>query len=89
MDEQGVRSFRPFIFILCPSEKEVYFAIGVVTLLKYIRRLFGIADFNFHGLIVSDHTPVFVNVFLIAFPESLPGQCYPHLLRKFLVGKGK
>ena len=89
VDEHGVRSFRPFIFILCPSEKEVYFAIGVVTLLKYIRRLFGLVDFNFLGLIVSDHTPVFVNVFLIAFPKSLPGQCYPHLLRKFLIGKGK
>ena len=89
VNEKGIRSFRPFIYVLCPSESELYFSIGIVTLLKYARQLFGIRDFNFKGLLVSDHAGAFVNVYNCAFPESTVGQCYPHLVRKFLTGKGK
>ena len=35
INQKGVRSFRPFIYLLCPVEAEIYFAIGIVTLLKW------------------------------------------------------
>ena len=88
INKVGVRSFRPFIYVLCPVEAEIYFAIGIVTLLKYVRRLFDIKDFEFDGLLVSDHAGAFVNVYRCALPDSDAGQCYPHLARKFLPGKG-
>ena len=86
INESGTRSFRPLFYAVAPSEKEIYFAIAMVTFLKCVRRLFGLQDFPFNGLIVSDCTGVFVNVFLMAFPSCLLGQCYPHILRKFLIG---
>ena len=87
----SVRSFRPFIYIICPTESELYYSICVVTFLKYVRRLFGLRDLHFKGMLVSDRTNVFVNTWKIAFPTSITAQCFPHLIRKFKCGisKGK
>ena len=74
--------FRPFIYIICPEEAEIFFAIGVCALLKYARRLFGITKVHFKGGVVSDHAASFVNVFKEA-DLGVPMQCYPHLWRKF------
>ena len=84
----GKRSFRPFGVAFAPNETELYFSILLVTLLKYGRRLFGITEFNFKGLQVSDHSAAFVNTFCVAFPEAKPSQCYPHIVRKFEKGEG-
>ena len=84
----GTRSFRPFGVAFVPSESELYFSILLVTLLKYGRRLFGIAEFNFKGLFISDHSPAFVNAFVRAFPQAQASQCYTHIHRKFNNGKG-
>ena len=78
-----VRTFRPFIHIVCPVENELYFSIMVVTLLKYARRLLGLSDFNFHGMLVSDRAEAFVNTWKNAFPHSKPAQCFTHIIRKF------
>ena len=88
VSKKGTRSFRPFIYVICPGESELFFAIGMVTLLKYVRRLFGIDQLSFKGLLVSDHAGAFVNVYRLAFPDSVAAQCYPHLLRKFIPGPG-
>ena len=88
VNKKGQRLFRPFMYVVCPGESELYFAIGMVTLLKYVRLLFGINKLSFKGLIVSDHAGAFVNVFKLAFPDSDEAQCYPHLLRKFIPGPG-
>eukprot|EP00536_Pseudo-nitzschia_multiseries_P004356 jgi/Psemu1/9835/gm1.9835_g len=85
--EDGSRSYRPFLFILCPSEKEIYFTAGLLVLVCFIDGLFGVRDFNFEGGIVTDHTEVFVTPCTVAFPFSVNLQCFPHLHRKFLIGK--
>jgi hypothetical protein len=87
INTSGVKSFRPLFFVLSPGEREEMFEIGVLAFLKYSRLLFGIVNIHFKGGIVSDHTGVYVNSFNLAFPESLPMQCYPHLKRKFLYGE--
>ena len=48
------RTFRPFIHVVYPEEKELHFSMMVVTLLKYARRLLGLRDFNFKGMLVLD-----------------------------------
>ena len=88
VNKKGQMSFRSFMYVVCPGESELYFAIRMVTLLKYVRLLFGINKLSFKGLIVSDHAGAFVNVFKLAFPDSDEAQCYPHLLRKFIPGPG-
>lgn len=85
---KGAPIFRPFMLTLGPEEAEIYFAIGVVSVLKYARRLFGIKDIKFNGLMITDHAPAFVNVLRLAFPTSLCGSCYPHITRKLQKGKG-
>eukprot|EP00536_Pseudo-nitzschia_multiseries_P015016 jgi/Psemu1/40953/gm1.40953_g len=85
--EDGSRSYRPFLFILCPSEKEIYFTAGLLVLVRFIDGLFGVRDFNFEGGIVTDHTEVFVTPCTVAFPFSVNLQCFPHIHRKFLIGK--
>eukprot|EP00536_Pseudo-nitzschia_multiseries_P015201 jgi/Psemu1/41594/gm1.41594_g len=85
--EDGSRSYRPFLFILCPSEKEIYFTAGLLVLVHFIDGLFGVRDFNFKGGIVTDHTEVFVTLCTVAFPFSVNLQCFPHIHRKFLIGK--
>eukprot|EP00536_Pseudo-nitzschia_multiseries_P016215 jgi/Psemu1/45351/gm1.45351_g len=85
--EDGSRSYRPFLFILCPSEKEIYFTAGLLVLVRFIDGLFGVRDFNFEGGIVTDHTKVFVTPCTVAFPFSVNLQCFPHIHRKFLIGK--
>jgi len=86
INEYGTKQFRPFIFILAPGEREEFFIIGLLALLKYSRLVFGIVNVEFMGGIVSDHAAAFVNAFLIAFPKSKPNQCVPHLQRKFMTG---
>ena len=81
--ETNVRTFRPFIHAVCPMENELYFSMMVVTLLKYARRMFGLRDFNFKGMLVSDRAEAFVNTWKNAFPDSKPAQCFTHILRKF------
>eukprot|EP00536_Pseudo-nitzschia_multiseries_P006638 jgi/Psemu1/15783/gm1.15783_g len=85
--EDRSRSYRPFLFILCPSEKEIYFTAGLLVLVRFIDGLFGVRDFNFKGGIVTDHTKVFVTLCTVAFPFSVNLQCFPHIHRKFLIGK--
>eukprot|EP00536_Pseudo-nitzschia_multiseries_P008427 jgi/Psemu1/20403/gm1.20403_g len=85
--EDGSRPYRPFLFILCPSEKEIYFTAGLLVLVRFIDGLFGVRDFNFEGGIVTDHTEVFVTPCTVAFPFSVNLQCFPHIHRKFLIGK--
>eukprot|EP00536_Pseudo-nitzschia_multiseries_P006830 jgi/Psemu1/16227/gm1.16227_g len=86
--EDGSRSYRPFLLILCPSEKEMYFTAGLSVPVHFIDGLFGVSDFNFQGGIVTDHTKVFVTPCMVAFPFSVNLQCFPHIHRKFLIGKG-
>ena len=84
INERGTKQFRPFIFILAPGEREEFFIIGLIALLKYSRLVFGIIKIEFLGGIVSDHAAAFVNAICIAFPKSNPNQCVPHLKRKFI-----
>jgi hypothetical protein len=88
INKKGICSFRPFIYLLFPAEVEIYFAIGIVTLLKHARRLFSIRDIHFKGMLVSNHAGTFVNVYKLAFPISVAAQCYPHILRNFSKGTG-
>jgi len=83
MTDDCRRSFRPFIYIVAPTESSVAFAIGLVTFLKYARRLFNLSNINFNGLFVSDHTGSFVTPASIAFPLTVKASCYPHIIRKF------
>lgn len=87
INDKCQRSFQPFIYILCSGESEFYFAIGIVTLLKYAQNLFDIQDFDFKGLLVSDHAAAFVHAYWRAFPNSIPGQCYPHLVKRSSLAK--
>ena len=59
--KKHVRTFWPFIHTVCPVENELHFSIMVVTLLKHAQQLLGLSDFNFHGMLVSDHAKAFVN----------------------------
>lgn len=86
--KKGTKQFKPFFYILAPGEWQECFAIGVVAFLKYVRLLFGITNIRFAGGCVCDRSHVFVNIFVIAYPDSDLGQCYQHVLRKFLPGKG-
>jgi hypothetical protein len=86
--KKGTKQFKPFFYVLAPGERQECFGIGVVSFLKYVRLLFGITNIRFLGGCVCDRSNVFVNIFQIAFPESSLGQCYQHILRKFLPGKG-
>ena len=86
--KKGTKQFKPFFYILAPGERQECFAIGVVSFLKYVRLLFGITNIRFAGGCVCDRSHVFVNIYKIAFPDSKLGQCYQHILRKFLPGKG-
>ena len=81
------RSFRPFACVVCPSESQVYFCIALVTVLKHARRLFGIKEMEFRGMLVSNHCQAFVNAFRIAFPNTTLAQCFPHIRRKFTLDK--
>jgi hypothetical protein len=88
LNEHGVKSFRPFAFVLSPGERQETFGLCVLAVLKYARRLFGITDINIKAGAVSDCTEVFTNVYGIAFPNSKKEQCSTHILRKFRTGKG-
>eukprot|EP00536_Pseudo-nitzschia_multiseries_P006111 jgi/Psemu1/14480/gm1.14480_g len=85
--EDGSRSYRPFCFIPCPSEKEIYFTAGLLVLVRFINGLFGVRDLNFKGGIVTNHAEVFVTPCTVAFPFSVNLQCFPHIHQKFLIGK--
>eukprot|EP00536_Pseudo-nitzschia_multiseries_P016734 jgi/Psemu1/47514/gm1.47514_g len=67
----GSQSYRPFLVILCQSEKEIYFTAGLLVLVRFIDGLFGVRDFNFKGGIVTDHTKAFVTPYTVAFPFSV------------------
>ena len=86
VDEKGIQSFCLFFYAIAPEEAEKN--ICMVTFLKYAQRLFNKNDFNFKGMAVSDHSLVFVNIFLKAFPKTTPAQCWPHIIQKFKQGTG-
>ena len=86
INKKGKRSLHPFYFNLVPTESELYFSIGLVTFLKYVRCLFGLTDIEFRGLSISDHAHAFSNAFLVAFPKTTLGSCSIHCLRKFWNG---
>jgi len=88
LNTHGVKSFRPFFYILCVRERQECFAIGVLAFLKYCRLLFNITNIDFKGGAVSDHTAVFTNIYKIAFPNTKMVQCHIHLERKLWKGKG-
>ena len=86
MNKDGTRSFRLLFMSWIPREAEVYFAISMITFLRYIRLLFGVCDPNLCA-VCSDHSLPFVNVITIAFPNSTPVQCFTHISRKFRSGR--
>ncbi len=88
LKSDGSKSYRPLVFILGRGERQELFGLGVLCLLKYSRLLFGIVKIQFKGGAICDHTDVFVNIFSIAFPSTPKLQCWVHILRKLLSGKG-
>jgi hypothetical protein len=88
LNKYGVKSFRPFAFVLSPGERQETFGLCILAVLKYARRLFGIIDIKIKGGGVNDCTEVFTNIYDIAFPTTKKEQCSTHILRKFRSGKG-
>ena len=84
----GVKSFRPFFFVLCVGERQEYFVLGCLAFLKYCRLLFNITNMDFKGGAVLDHTSVFTNIYRLAFTNTKMVQCHTHLERKLWKGKG-
>ena len=88
LSTHGVKSFRPFFYVLCVGERQECFALGCLAFLKYCRLLFNITNMDFKGGAVSDHSSVFTNIYKIAFPNTKMVQCHIHLERKLWKGKG-
>ena len=74
----GVKSSRPFFFILCVGERQECFALGCLAFLKYSRLLFNITNMDFKRGAVSDHTSVFTNIYKLSFPNIEIVQCRIH-----------
>ena len=83
INKRGTSSARPLLFALAPGEREEVFALTMLAFLKYVRLLFGISNISFLGGLVSDHSSVFTTPFRLAFSDSLPVQCFAHIIRKF------
>lgn len=64
------------------------FGVGILCLLKYSRLMFGYCMIQFFAGCCSDRTATFTNIFKIAFSESDLIQCFTHILRKIIPGKG-
>ena len=88
LNKKGVKSFRPFFYVMCLGERQESFGLGCLAFLKYCRLLFNITDIDFVGGAASDCTEVFTNIYHIAFPSTKKVQCHVHIERKFWKGKG-
>ena len=70
LNKKGVKSFRPFFYVMCLGERQEAFRLGCLAFLKYCRLLFNITNMEFKGGVVSDCTEVFTNIYDIAFSAS-------------------
>ena len=70
LNKKGVKSFRPFFYVMCLGERQESFGLGCLAFLKYCRLLFNITDIDFVGGAASDCTEVFTNIYHIAFPST-------------------
>lgn len=59
----------------------IYFSLlGVLSLLKYLCRLFEIVNITFKPGSTSNCIEVFTNMNEIAFPSTKKEQCYTHIM---------
>jgi hypothetical protein len=81
----GSRRFHPLVYGFGEGEREIVVIHTFLNLKIALRNLFGIEEVIFKRGIVSDAAPALVNAMTVCFPGSPPLQCYPHIIRKFMV----
>jgi hypothetical protein len=79
------RRFHPLVYGFGEGEREIVVIHTFLNLKIALKKLFGIDDMTFRRGIVSDAAPALVNAMTACFPDSTPLQCYPHIIRKFIV----
>ena len=70
LNMKGVKSFRPFFYVICLGERQENLRLGCLAFLKYCCLLFNITDIDYVGGAASDCTEVFSNIYYIAFPST-------------------
>ena len=79
---EWTNSFRPFAYCFCPSETECASIVLMCSVNYAVRRLFGII-LEFRNGVVCDRADAFCNAYAHVYPDSIRGQCWPHVAFKF------
>lgn len=83
--KNGKRTFYPFGYCMGEGEREYVVLYTFLNLHLAAEKMFGIDNVMFLGGCISDHSNVFTNTYKNVLSKPRLLQCYPHIIRKFLM----
>ena len=87
IQSKPTNTFKPLVYAFGEGEREEIALLGLLSLKKACKDIFGFL-LEIKGGLISDHAFSFTNAYERSFPGTMLAQCYSHVLRKFILGNG-